>query len=71
MRINDHIVVQLIDAADSADDRLVFMDDSTGEEIVIARCDWPRLEHALTYLIHLTGEPGPEYAMWTSQPAQP
>ena len=68
MRINDHIVVQLIDAADPADDRLVFMDDSTGEEIVIARCDWERLAYTLTYL---TSEPGPEYAMWTSQPVKP
>jgi hypothetical protein len=51
MRINDYLVIQLVDAVNPEDDLLVFVDDSTGAELVIARSDWPKLMYALGYLM--------------------
>lgn len=55
MRINDHQVIQLIDVA-PGQDRLVFVDDPSGEEVVVEEADWPAMRQAISYL---TGGPTP------------
>lgn len=66
MRINDHQVIQLIDAQDRADDRLVFVDDHTGTELTIGKADWPLMFRALEYL---TAVPGPQYTVFSTRPS--
>ena len=50
MRISSNLLVQLVDAKDRSDDRLVISNDDTGAEIVIPFAVWPQLAHAITYL---------------------
>lgn len=50
MRIGPQTVVQLVDGATHDQDRLVFIDDATGNEIVVKQESWPLLQYALTYL---------------------
>lgn len=50
MRINDHLLIQLVEAADPADNQLVFMNDMTGAEVVFDQADWPQMLYALGYL---------------------
>ena len=50
MRINDHQLVQLIEHEDPLEHALVFIEQDSGKEIVIPRCDWDRLSACLAYL---------------------
>lgn len=50
MRISPNTVVQLVDGENRAEDRLVFINDETGEELTIPHEAWPLLQYAITYL---------------------
>lgn len=50
MRISPNTVVQLVDGENRAEDRLVFINDETGEELTVPHEAWPLLQYAITYL---------------------
>ncbi|WNM68806.1 hypothetical protein SEA_SOOS_76 [Gordonia phage Soos] len=50
MRIGPTTTIQLIDGATRDENRLVIMDDTTGNEVVVQAASWPLLAYAVTYL---------------------
>lgn len=57
-RINERLVVQLVDRVPVGDSTIVFVDDSTGFEYQVPIADVPRLVQMLAYLYAHSGVEG-------------
>lgn len=53
-RINDFQMIQLVEDPNREYDQLVFLNESSGEEVAIFRGDWPAMQDAISYF---TGPP--------------